>query len=105
MKHEDLDIALIRQRVKEISELQQKEQYEHATRIGRAVRTENKATLFPEPEIPRQQGIVFLYGMPEAMLRKWFPNGEPPEDINLRNLKEGRYEKPRKITVNSKLHK
>ena len=81
------ELEIMQKRLAEIKELQAEELRERVSRMNRSVRTHNSAKLIADKEIPRQQGLCFIYGMPEAWLRAKFPDGEPPEDICLKKLK------------------
>ena len=83
VNEDKMDIKAIRQRCKQIDELRQRELLAHKERVHTGASKRNTSQLIHQREITRRQGLLFLYGMPQAWLVAHFDKGEPPEDVKL----------------------
>ena len=94
-----MDIKAIKKRYEEIRQLQAREEVEHRLRCGKSAPRENKANPIRAPELTRDQMLLFIHAMPTAILRKYFPKGQPPHDVSIikgdkYEYKTRRYKKP-----------
>ena len=86
----DMDIQEIKRRVKEVDELRRREHVRHIRRRGTRILRHNSALLAKTPEPSHQAKLLWLYGMPAALHKKWFGELGPNKDLTFKALRQER---------------